>query len=345
MKKHLLLLWITLSVLGVDAQIFNDSRYSEDLAKWCQSVNIKEIRKVKVFVKDFYYFSDDVDVNDFDLNKYSTILQPINDSVWKETCFHVEMAGDYYFLIKDSVLKEYDIINKCKSDNSAFIKCAEVKDSLGFKVIDYYNTIYYYHDTLWKHSITKTDADGKVLLKNEYTYNKKHNYNQHSVTHDSLGYKVTDYYYNDSIYKGYNRAHTVIKYNSIGKNLYYKYTSISNKWIYCNLYLDNDSGILFKNWDYRDGKLNTLSIRQEYKPVYINNHDFTVKSVVKNINMSPKPSYIKSYSTKTKHFIYDKHNRLTSIETIETNDETKQILTRTILKIKYYKRKRLFGLL
>jgi hypothetical protein len=343
MKKHILFLWFILCVLGVDAQIFNDSRYSEDLAIVCSSVNTKEIRKIKILIKEFYGDSDDENCDI--LNKFCSTFHPMNDSVWKETCSHVEMAGDYYFIIKDSSIQEYDFINNCKSNNSGFIKCAEAKDSLSFKVIDYYNTIYYYHDTLWKHSITKTDVDGKVLLKNEYTYNKKHNYNQHSVTHDSLGYKVTDYYYNDSIYKGYNRAHTVIKYNSIGSRLYYKNISFSNKRIYYTLFLDNDSSKIFKLLDYYDGKLNRLSISQEYKPVYLNNHDFTVKRVEKDINLSPKPSYIKSYNTKTKHFIYDKHNRLTSIETIETNDETKQILTRTILKFKYYKRKRLFGLL
>lgn len=342
MRNQLLLLWMTLCFIRVDAQIYIDSRYDEDITSLCSTVNTKEIWKVKVLIKEYSYDSDD---ENYDiLNKYKSTLQPINDSVWKETCFHIEMAGDYYFLIKDSAIKEYDIINKCKSDNSTFIKSTEVKDSLGFKVIDYYNTLYYYHDTLWKHSITKTDAEGKVLLKKEYTFNNNHNYYKCTITHDSLGYRVTDNLYNDSIYKGYNRTHTVVKYDSIGSKLYYKFMSISNKWIYCNLYLDNDSGILFKDWNYRDGKLNSLSIRQEYKPVYLNNHDFIVKSVVKNINMCPKPSYIKSYITKKKHFIYDKRNRLTSIETIETNDKTKQILSRTILKIKYIKRKRFLGL-
>jgi hypothetical protein len=342
MKKHLFLFWITLSVFGVDAQIYNDNSYSQDVGTVCSSVNTTEIRKFKIFIKEFYYDSEDGSYEI--LNKFSSTFHPMNDSVWKETCFHVEMAGDYYFIIKDSSIQEYDFINNCKSNNTGFMKCAEAKDSLGFKVVDYYNTNYYHLDTLWKHSIIKTDANGKVLLKNEYTYNKKHNYNQYSVTHDSLGYKVTDYFYNDSMYKDSNLTHTVLKYDTIGSKLYYKNISISNKRIYYTLFLDNDSSTIFKSLNYYDGKLNSLSISQEYKPVYLNNHDFTVKLVEKNINMKPKPSYVISYNTKTKHFIYDKHNRLTSIETIETNDETKQVVSRTILKIRYYNRKRLFGL-
>jgi hypothetical protein len=327
-----------MNVLCIDAQIFNNSKHSEDLAKMCQFVNIKEIRKVKILVKEFNYDSED---ENYDiLDKYSSTLQLINDSVWKEMCSDCVMVGDYYFLIKDSLLQEYDFINNCKSNDFCFIKYTEENDSLGYKVVDYYNLNYYHHDTLWKHSIAKTDANGKVLLKKEYTYNKNHKYNHTSLEHDSLGYKVTDYYC-DSIYK----SHSVVKYDAVDSKLYYKRIDFCKNWIFSSLHLDNDSGILIKNWESLDGKLISLSMSQEYKPVFLNAHDFSVKFFEKNINMSPKPSCIKSYKTKTKHFNFDKHNRLASIETIETNDETKQILRRTILKFKYYKRKRLFGLL